>query len=206
MELLDIYYKSIGRNCLLILNVPPNSSGLISDEDLQVLHEFTKIRHSIFDINLAEDAVFAPSSTRGDGGFKISNVLQKGLRSYWAPAENQRQSSIWEIHVDLQKPVTFNVLHVGEPIQMGQRISKFRLDVLIEDEWHTMVTGTTVGYKRLLLFPKVEARRIKFIISESRADYPLLSYFAIHLDEFSDLSEGDARRKRKIDLSDSRRR
>lgn len=205
MELLDIYYKSIGRNCLLILNVPPNSSGLIADEDLQVLHEFTKIRHSIFDINLAKDAVFSPSSTRRGGGFKISNVLQKDLRSYWAPAENQQQSSFWEIHVDLQKPMVFNVLHVGEPIQMGQRISKFRLDVLIEDEWHTILVGTTVGYKRLLLFPKVEARCIKFIIGESRADYPLLSYLAIHLDEFSDLSVEDAGRT-EIGLADSRRR
>ncbi|KAF3447993.1 hypothetical protein FNV43_RR08701 [Rhamnella rubrinervis] len=38
--LLDLYNKSFSRNCLLLLNVPSNSSGLISAEDIQVLQEF----------------------------------------------------------------------------------------------------------------------------------------------------------------------
>lgn len=39
-QLLDIYYGSVGRNGSLILNVPPNSDGLISDVDVRRLKEF----------------------------------------------------------------------------------------------------------------------------------------------------------------------
>ncbi|XP_057760689.1 putative alpha-L-fucosidase 1 [Arachis stenosperma] len=53
INLLEIYYKSVGRNCHLLLNVPPNSSGLISPEDIQVLQEFTELRRSIFSNNFA---------------------------------------------------------------------------------------------------------------------------------------------------------
>jgi alpha-L-fucosidase len=63
IKLLDIYYKSVGRNCLLLLNVPPNSSGLISDEDIQVLKEFSELRRSIFSDNLAGNAILNASST-----------------------------------------------------------------------------------------------------------------------------------------------
>ncbi|QHN78556.1 G-type lectin S-receptor-like serine/threonine-protein kinase [Arachis hypogaea] len=59
---------SVGRNCHLLLNVPPNSSGLISPEDIQVLQEFTELRRSIFSNNFAINALLQASSTRGEGG------------------------------------------------------------------------------------------------------------------------------------------
>ena len=80
--LLDIYYKSVGRNCLLLLNVPPNSSGLISDEDIQVLREFNKLRKSIFSHNVANSSAVSASSTRRgivDSQFDSVNVLEEGM-------------------------------------------------------------------------------------------------------------------------------
>lgn len=184
LELLDIYYKSVGRNCLLILNVPPNSSGLISEEDLQVLRDFSKLRKDIFSENMAQDAVVSASSTRGgDAGvlFQPQNILHEGIYEYWAPEADQ---SIWEIYLDLEKPAFFNVIQIQEPIQMGQRISQFHIEVLLKREWHLLVNGTTVGYKRLLYFPKVKAQNLKLSIDRSRAD-PLISYFGVHLDRYS---------------------
>eukprot|EP00249_Psilotum_nudum_P016500 c25853_g2_i3 orf=3-1031(-) len=46
-ELLDIYYKSVGRNCVLLVNVPPNTTGLLSTEDVAVLSEFKQSIDSI---------------------------------------------------------------------------------------------------------------------------------------------------------------
>ncbi|XLR23810.1 hypothetical protein S83_051710 [Arachis hypogaea] len=68
INLLEIYYKSVGPNCHLLLNVPPNSSGLISPEDIQVLQEFIELRRSIFSNNFAINALLQASSTRGEGG------------------------------------------------------------------------------------------------------------------------------------------
>ncbi|XP_011011977.1 PREDICTED: alpha-L-fucosidase 1 [Populus euphratica] len=185
IKLLDIYYKSVGRNCLLLLNVPPNSSGLISDEDIQVLKEFSELRRSIFSDNLAGNAILNASSTRGsigDSRFDPYNIFKEGIYTYWAPEENV---SDWALHLNLQESVSFNVLQVQEPIYMGQRIMAFHLEVLNEDgDWRMVINGTTVGYQRLLHFPNVESQHLKFVIDKSRAD-PLISYLGIYMDQFS---------------------
>lgn len=204
--LLDIYYKSAGRNCLLLLNVPPNSSGLISAEDIQVLQEFTKLRDSIFSQNLAENALLAASSTRGDGDdgrFVPSNVLKEGIYSYWAPAENQPS---WVLYLKLRDLVSFNLLHIQEPIHMGQRIIEFHFDILSDEGvWRTVVRGSTVGYRRILRFPTVESQFLRLVIEKSRAD-PLISYLGIHVDNFTHLSNQlDTRSGASINGSEVRR-
>ncbi|KAL6652235.1 hypothetical protein ACP70R_011160 [Stipagrostis hirtigluma subsp. patula] len=182
--LLDIYYKSVGRNCLLILNVPPNSSGLISDEDVKVLQEFTEIRRTIFSQNFAANATVTASSVRGgldNLQFAPSNVLENSIYSYWAPQEGE---TCWEMFFDLGRSISFNVLQLQEPIQMGQRVIEFHVDILMDDQWQTIVEGTTIGYKRLLQFPVIEARYLKLYVDNARAD-PLISFFGVFMDPFS---------------------
>lgn len=189
INLLDIYYKSVGRNCLLILNVPPNSSGLISAEDLQVLQEFTALRQTIFSHNLAQDAIVTATSTRGGAEnpeFSPLNVLQDGIFSYWAPDECQVS---WALFLDFGKSISFNVLQLQEPIQMGQRISGFHVEFLNDHGvWELFTIGTTVGYKRLLQFYMVQTQFLRLIIDDSRAD-PLISYLGVYLDPFSNLDD-----------------
>ncbi|KDP43984.1 hypothetical protein JCGZ_05451 [Jatropha curcas] len=187
MRLLDIYYKSVGRNCLLLLNVPPNASGLISAEDIEVLQEFAELRRSIFSYNLGKNAILSASSTRGgavDPQFNPKNVLEEGIYTYWASEENQ---SNWELFFDLQERTSFNVLQVQEPIHMGQRIIAFHFEILKDGDWKKVTNGTTVGYKRLLQFPTVESQHLKFVIDKTRAD-PLVSYLGIYMDQFSIVS------------------
>ncbi|KAF7805636.1 alpha-L-fucosidase 1 [Senna tora] len=186
--LLDIYYQSVGRNCLLLLNVPPNTSGLISDEDIQVLQEFTEIRRSIFSYNLAVNALLHASSIRGgidDSRFSPYNVLEEGIHTYWAPEENQ---TAWILHIDLEELVSFNVLRLQEPIHMGQRVAEFHLETFNKGVWKRAVKGTTIGYQRLLRFPEVVVcQHLKLVIDKSRAE-PLISYLGIYMDRFSILS------------------
>ncbi|KAL2332001.1 hypothetical protein Fmac_019582 [Flemingia macrophylla] len=181
-SLLEIYYKSVGRNCQLLLNVPPNTSGLISDEDIQVLQEFTDLRRSIFSHNLAINAVIDASSTRGgiqETHFSPYNVLKEGIYTYWAPGEKLTK---WILFIDLQELVSFNVLQVQEPIQMGQRVIEFHLEAWSQDGvWMRVANGTTIGYQRLLLFPKVKSRYLKLVLDKSRAE-PLISYLGIYMD------------------------
>lgn len=169
----------------MLLNVPPNSSGLISDKDIEVLREFTKLRSLIFSHNLAENAILSVSSTRGglnDSRFESYNVLKEGIYSYWAPRKDQ---SSWVLYLDFPELATFNVLLVQEPIQMGQRIIEFHLDILNKKgEWQKVAKGTTVGYRRFLLFPEVETQGIRLVIDKSRAD-PLISYLGIFRDPFT---------------------
>ncbi|CAH9096909.1 unnamed protein product [Cuscuta epithymum] len=184
MDLLDLYYKSVGRNCLLLLNVPPNTSGLISDEDILVLREFSEIRTSIFSHNLAKSAFPSASSTRGvsDVRFAPENVLKEGIFTYWAP---ERDQSEYILYLDFQEQYTFNVFEIKEPIHMGQRVITFHIDVLNErGEWEDTVNGSTIGYRRLLLFQMVKTSSIRLVIDKCREE-PLISYVGLYLDQFS---------------------
>ncbi len=52
-QLLDIYYKSVGRNSLLLLNVPPDTRGRIHEIDSVRLMEFRRALDAVFADNLA---------------------------------------------------------------------------------------------------------------------------------------------------------
>ena len=156
-----------------------------------MLQEFSELRSSIFSHNLATNALLNASSTRGgvqDSRFSPYNVLEEGIDTYWAPDENQCS---WILYINLQGLVTFNVLRLQEPIHMGQRVIEFHLEALHQDGvWKRVINGTTIGYQRLLLFPKIKVQQLKLVIDKSRAD-PLISHLGIYMDPVTTWSDLD---------------
>ncbi len=55
-QLIDLYYKSVGRGASLLLNVPPNRKGQLSAEDVSALRGFQKLREAAMNVNLAAGA------------------------------------------------------------------------------------------------------------------------------------------------------
>lgn len=183
-ELLDIYYNSVGRNCVLLLNVPPNTTGLISDIDAHRLKEFRSAINTIFHQNLAESCYIKVSSQRGgkSGGFGPENMLDSDhLWSYWAPGENGHENDHWiEIWPKVGK-LRFNVIRIQEAIGLGQRIKQHEIYV----DGKVIIQGTTVGYKRLhrLDGDVVHANVVRIRIREARG-VPLISSIGLHFDPF----------------------
>ncbi|KAG0460659.1 hypothetical protein HPP92_020554 [Vanilla planifolia] len=179
-HLLDIYYKSVGRNCVLLLNVPPNSSGLVSDADVERLKEFRRAIDKIFEKDLARRGIAKACSEWGGkhGGFAAENILDGDEGTYWAPKKDKK-GRYWIELRELDPVVKFNVVRIQEAIGMGQRIR--RHEVFIDGR--TLVkNGTTVGHKRLHRLPfAVTASRVKIRILESRGP-PLLSAVGLHFD------------------------
>lgn len=171
----------------MLLNVPPNTSGLISNEDIQVLEEFAELRTSIFSNNLAKHGIVTASSTLGDDNspFGASRVLEESIYTYWAPEKDQAH---WILYLDLKEIITFNVLQLQEPIQLGERIIVFHVDIMNhEGEWGRIWDGTTIGYKRFLQFPEVKSQYLRLVIKRSRGD-PLISFIGVHMDPYITLT------------------
>ena len=76
------------RNCVLLLNVSPNTMGLISEEDAERLMEFTKAIKTIFSKDLVAFPYVTKNSVRGEA-FIPSNVLNNDLWTYWAPKNHK---------------------------------------------------------------------------------------------------------------------
>lgn len=170
---------------MLLLNVPPNSTGLISETDIQRLREFRGAIDTIFSSNLAEKCFIKVSSQRGGkgGGFGPENVLDSDhLWTYWAPKDDDKGEHWIEfMGGGSDEGLRFNVIRIQEAIGLGQRIKKHEIYV----DGKRVANGTTVGYKRLhrLEGGVVHGQIVKIRIEKSKG-LPLISSIGLHFDPY----------------------
>lgn len=178
-NLVELYFKSVGRNSLLLLNVPPNNEGLLCETDVRRLAEFRAELDRIFGKDLALGKKACDSNTRrGDPAFAGGRTVDGDTSTFWATDDNV--TSGW-IEVDLGAALRFNVSMVQEAVQLGQRIEAYRIEYQDGASWKTIVSGTTVGYKRLDRFGPVTARRVRLVVEKAKA-CPAISSFGLYLD------------------------
>ncbi len=156
VQLLDIYFNSVGRNGVLLINLPPDKRGRLHENDVAILKAWKKTRDSIFHQNLAKLA---------GTNIPSANILFDGNDATDIPF-SEKDSTI--IPLDFASPVTCNVLAMQENIRHGQRIEAFVLQYEHNNTWHTVASGSTVGYKRLVSFKTVRATQFRIIITQAR--------------------------------------
>jgi alpha-L-fucosidase len=172
-KLVDIYFSSVGRNSVLLLNVPPDKRGLIHENDIRSLTGMRRILDETFKTNLATDARIKASSE--DKKHRAPLILDSDRSTYWTTNEGV-ESAILEF--ELPEKRTFDVALLQENIRIGQRIEEFILEAWDGKTWAPVAKGTTVGYKRLLRFPETTAQKIRLVISKSRT-HPTLAAFGL---------------------------
>ncbi len=143
-NLVNLYYQSVGRNSLLLLNVPPNRDGLFSAPDIKNLLAFRRILNETFKTNLVQ---------------KDAKLTDGKLATFVTLQANQ------PLTINLNGEQTFDRLLIQENIANGQRVTGGRVEVWNGTDWQSLAQFTTVGYKRLLRFPAVKAARIRLLFS-----------------------------------------
>ena len=146
-ELMEIYYNSVGRNGLLLLNVPPDDRGLIPAEDSAVLVAFRAERDRIFSHDLAQGAKANAWHRRGHDA---KNVLDTNYHTYWAATCKND-----ELTLTLDSVTEFDIIVIQEYIPLGQRVTSVKLLLDPGDGLYSYSLGdeplcTTVGYKRII--------------------------------------------------------
>ncbi|MBM3311631.1 MAG: alpha-L-fucosidase [Candidatus Aminicenantes bacterium] len=174
-KLVDIYYSSVGRNGVLLLNIPPDRRGLIHEADAGALLGMRRTLEATFAVNLAAGAGVRASSEQP--GHPAAALLDADSETYWAAAEDVTSA---EITFDLAVEAAFDRALLQEEVRVGQRLEAFSLEAWDGAAWRSFAEGTTVGYKRLLRFPPVIARKIRLVIRESRLN-PTLAVFGLYL-------------------------
>ena len=173
-HLLDIYYRSVGRNSVLLLNVPPNNRGLIAEPDVQRLRELRAALDQTFSTDFAKGKTAAADSN-GEG-FPPSNAVDGRKDSYWMPADDATRGTL---EVDLGEQVKFNVSMIQEYISLGQKVEAYSIEVWNGQEWRPVARGTTVGHKKLDRFPDTTATKARLNIHRSLAS-PLIRTFGLY--------------------------
>jgi len=171
-KLIDIYYNSVGKNSLLLLNLPPDKRGLIHENDIKSLMEMKKIIDETFKVNLAAGATIKSDQSMSSSKIKI--LTDGDFMTYWMAKE---ETPVIEIILNGKK--TFDCLLLQEKINIGQRVEKFKFEAKIDGVWKLITDGTTIGYKRLLRFPEITTDEIRFSILQSRTN-PALTEIGIY--------------------------
>ncbi|MBL7708881.1 MAG: alpha-L-fucosidase [Chitinophagaceae bacterium] len=159
-KLLDIYFNSVGRNGVLLLNIPPDKRGLIHKSDIAALKQWKQLRDDIFKTNLAKGSMIKSAN-----GVNTEYILDGNNATHFTTKGNDTTSVI---ELQLKSPALFNVLQLQENIKMGQRIERFELNYWDGMEWKMAANGTTIGYKRLLRFNTITTDRVRLRILSSR--------------------------------------
>lgn len=167
-KLMDTYYKSVGRNSTLLLNFPVAPNGRIHPNDSLRGLAFKKMIDEVFKENLIEK-----------GKVKVEKEVG-------AQANGNLHSSTFTVQWD--KPMTFNRFLAEEDIALGQRVKKFMLEVEVNGKWQPLKDAlaengdglTTIGHRRIICFPTLTATKLRFTITDSKAE-PIIKKLGVYL-------------------------
>ena len=172
-ELVEIYFHSVGRGTPLLLNIPPNQAGLFDAKDIERLYEFAAYRNELYKEDLALGAeVFGPALSADFACHHLTDGLET---SSWASDVGLPI----QLELDLGSPKTFDVIELREDLKLGQRIAAFHVQVEMDGVWQEFGTGFTVGHKRLLRGPLVEAQKVRVMITEAQSK-PVLTKISLY--------------------------
>lgn len=144
-HLVDIYFKSVGYNSVLLLNIPPDKRGLIHENDVQRLKELSGYLKKTFG----------------------KDFLQKGDTRWQSLSGDVREYKV-------QKGAVVNTFLIQEDIAKGQRVENFLVEAYSNGSWRYVAEGTTVGYKRLIRFSDTKAEKIRVTVRSARGKANIL--------------------------------
>lgn len=172
--LTDIYFRSVGGNCTLLLNIPPDTDGLFSKNDVARLRGLGETIRSAFSTCLSEDAQLY--ADKCDGENLIENVRSDSYDTYFASSPGDNNLTIT---LTLPESRKIHMAVIKENIMLSQRIESFRIECQHGKGWKTIFEGTTVGYKRICRFRPITTNTVRITINDSRVN-PVISHIALY--------------------------
>ncbi|TGA84534.1 alpha-L-fucosidase [Streptomyces sp. MZ04] len=167
-QLTDIWFRSVGRNSVLLLNIPPDKRGLLPDADVARLREFRERIGRELPEDLARGA-----RVRGDGR-RPSYAVDGDPDTAWecpAPARGT-------LTVDLGREQEVDRIRLGEDIRRGQQLERAVIEARVAgSEWSLVTEVATVGGSRVLtLASPVRAREWRLRVTGSRSAVALAEF------------------------------
>jgi len=180
-QLIDIYYDSVGRNSVLLLNVPPNAVGLLPSADVAELDQFGAAIRSFYQSNVVAGRPASADSVFEDApDHQASMAVDGKIDTFWAAGEG---TSSARIEFDLGAPRAFNVVSIQEPIALGERVREHRVEAKTNGVWTTIAGGTAIGHRKLHRVGATSASAVALVITQARG-VPVIAEFGAYQSPF----------------------
>jgi alpha-L-fucosidase len=158
-NLVELFFQSVGRNGVLLLNLPPTPEGVIHEIDATRVKAMRARLDAIFAVNLARRAEV---TINGQSGVVL---VDANPDTFWQAAPDGGPA---EIELRFAEAQTIDVLELKEAVGLGQRIASWRIERrTAEGGWELLITGTTVGYRRLLRLPVFATTGLRIVLDRS---------------------------------------
>lgn len=178
-ELWDIYCTSVGRNSVLLLNLPPDRRGLINSKDSLNVANLRKGIDETFANNLLAKSKVTADNVRGKK-FEASNLIDNDPLTYYAGKDGDVSA---DITFKLPQAETFDCLMLREVIQLGHRTTRWSVEYSDDGKIWTTIPETSelrsVGNRWIVRFDPITARYIRLRILDGNAS-PALNTFGVY--------------------------
>ena len=181
-RLIDNWYHSVGMNGNFLLNLPPDTRGLIHENDTGRLTELKNYLDEAFAINLVESASAHATNSRGKS-FGAKNAIDADPETYWATDDDVLNASL---ELDFGNPIEVNAILIQEYINLGQRVRSFAIEAFVDGNFTQIATGMTIGNRRIVIFKTVTTEKLKIDIVAKAC--PLISNIEVY--RVPELKEG----------------
>ena len=174
-NLLKLWFMSCGRNANILLNLPPDTRGLIHENDAKNLLEFNIALEEALSVDFAKGATVTADSVR-DSSCSPENLLSDDENEFYASDDS---CTTPEIVFELDGEKEFNSFSLQEVIELGHRVTGYEVSALVGEDWTTLYKGICIGYRSAKHFPTVKTSRIKIKIT-SALHAPVLRSFSLY--------------------------
>lgn len=174
-QLVDLYFRSVGRGAHFLLNVPPDRRGLLYETDVASLKGFGDSLKKMFATELGARARVRASAERGPG-FQATNLTDGKAETYWCTPDAVKKA---EVTLEFPGEIRLAIVRLREHTPLGQRIDRFAIDTWQAGDWQTAAESTSIGMCRLIrLQQPLKTTRLRLRILEAAA-CPALEELAV---------------------------
>ncbi len=174
-SLLRLWLVSCGRNSGLLLNLPPDTRGLVHENDAKSLLEFNRVLSETLENNLAKGATITANSERASS-CRAENILTDDINEFYASDDECKTP---EIVLEFDEEREFNSFILQEVIELGHRVTEYEISAFIDGDWKKLYSGECIGYRSAQHFTTVKTDKVKIKINASVAS-PVLRFFGLY--------------------------
>lgn len=171
-KLLNIYYKSVGANSSLLLNVPPNKDGLIDEKDVKRLKEFGDAisKTTSSNINYSATALTIDGGRITDG---LSNLaIDTSASNYKLP------DNVNILEFNFNEAHKIGRIDIRENLADSQRVEAYDIWFKTKGKWRLISSNTNIGNRRTTLINPsklISTDAVRIVIRQSRGNPNLRS-------------------------------
>jgi alpha-L-fucosidase len=148
-KLMEIYHQTVGRGAQLVLGIAPDNRGLLPEVDVKRLEDFGAEVKRIYGKGLL------PAVTAANDGDPDTS---------WT-GDSASLPATWTFPA--QSGVTFDRAMTMEDLTGGQLVRSYEILARVAGAWKKVAGGTTIGHKKIDIFPPVTADIVQLVVKTS---------------------------------------